>query len=245
MWPVCAFLLWLPPQPDCKLTATEAQLIMHYIAWSAEKEGLAFADSSSETLRLRAVRSVPTLYVDLPLRRRRLNPPPPANLDLEKSIVIVNPETLPPVYVYSWNPGVFQESFDSYLKERAIQSSGRTCTVRLPDRIEAWRPSPPDADKALLLRAMANEAGEVIPGDGKWWLSVADFNTEDPYVDAVITDANTGQHIFGTFALNRRHSALVGFDRLRATDIERITSQEFVGSNPITVAVDARRTPKQ
>ncbi|MEK7992223.1 MAG: hypothetical protein AAB403_00310 [Planctomycetota bacterium] len=232
MWLLCSLLCWLQPPPDCHLTALESHLIDHYLSWSAAKEGVSFAENTSAGVRVSAVRSGGELYVDFPLRKRVLKQPVPANLDLDKTVLIVSPTTMPPFIGDSWNPAVIQRSFDEYLRAHSVEPKG-FCVVQLPARIKTWHPSPQDATKKALLDAMVTEARGVIPGNGDWWLSVADFNIDDPFVDAVLTDAKTGQHILGTFALNRRDPELVSFDRLKATDIERIDAQEFVGSQPV------------
>lgn len=235
MW-LLWLLFWLQPYSDCRLRSVEEHLIKHYLSWSAAKENLSFADHADQGFRCSAVRLRGTLYVDLPLRRRKLGPAVSANLDLDQTVLTISPWTIPAVARESWNPSVIQSSFVSYLQERGIRQD-RMCSILVPGQIKPWSPDPLDATKKRVLGAMAGAARKEIPRKSEWVLSVADFSVDDPYVNVVLANVKTGEHVFGTFALNRLDSALVAFDRLHATDIERITPQELIGSKPITITL--------
>jgi hypothetical protein len=236
------WLLWLLlyPQsyPDCHPNARERDLIEHYLSWSAAKDGLSFAGSRVERYRCAAVRSGDDLHLELPLRKQTLRGPVPARFSFRRTILAVSSAMIPPVGEYSWNPGSFQESFATYLQEYGIGNEPK-CSIQIPGQIRPWMPSPLNAAKEAILKAMESAARQEVASNGEWSLSVAEFNVDDPYVNAVLTDAKTGEHMLGTFAINRHHSEPVAYDRLMATDIERISPRELVGSNPITVRLSA------
>ena len=80
------------------------------------------------------------------------------------------------------------------------------------------------------------------PLSGAVDLSVAGFNVNDPYVNVMVSQVNGGAFLLGTFALNRLTGS-VGFDHLKATDIDKIDPQMFVGPGPITRHVPMPRFP--
>ncbi len=246
MYLFIVMLCWLQQYPDCRLTPVERRLIEHYLCYEGGKleYPLTFVQKASMGTRVLAVRAETALYIDLPLMRTRVNPPRPPGDDFYREILRIDPRLIPPAgAAYGWNPGEMQSSFDWYLKTYEIHPD-QWCLVRMPPRIEAWRPTPPGPLKKAFLDAMVREARKEIPSaaldlsmkaeDAEWWLLVEDFNVDDPQTGAAILDSKTGRFELGLFKLSSLEpDPVVIYERMMGTDLQLYKPQEIVGTNPI------------